>query len=381
MSFQQLFSNPPVAYRIAPFWFWNGAMNEEEIIHQIREMARQGVGGFFISARQGLEIPYLSDQWFQRVAVAIEAAQQYGLNAWLYDEYPYPSGMSGGEVTLLHPEAKHRTLLHQFMTITGPQTYISELPWSKILSAQAIPLAQTSDTPLWSQALDIAPSIGIAPAASIFQSTGLTSYTNKRFFSAQLQKQLTWNVPPGRWLINIFLEKEIEDFKYYGTYVDPCHHEAIQTFIATTHEQYARRFRQHFGTTVKGVFTDEVGLMGRLPWSPRLPAFFREHYGSDLLENLPALLYPRDENAAQLRYQYFQSVHLLLGQAYHQPVSNWCDQHNLQYLTEVPCARITTQRYSHIPGGDSAHEKVGRSLEWILDHNAYSLRANPKIAS
>lgn len=381
MSFEDLFVNPPMAHRLAPFWFWNGDMNAEEITHQIREMARQGVGGFFISARQGLEIPYLSDEWFQRVAVAIDAAQQYGMSAWLYDEYPYPSGMSGGEVTLLHPEAKHRTLQHQVITATGPQTLTQELPWAKVLSAQAVPLAETGNALSWSQALDIASSIGIAPAAAVFQSTGLTSYTNKRFFSADLQKQLVWNVPPGRWQIHLFLEKEIEDFKYYGTYVDPCHEAAMRTFIETTHEQYARRFRQHFGKTIPGFFTDEVGLMGKLPWSPRLPDFFREQYGADLVASLPELLYPTGTQTAQLRYRYFQSVYQLLGKSYHEPMGQWCEQHGLQYLTEVPSARMTTQRYSHIPGGDSAHEKVGRSLEWILDRYALSLRANPKIAS
>jgi hypothetical protein len=84
----------------------------------------------------------------------------------------------------------------------------------------------------------------------------------------------------------------------------------------------------------EGLFTDEVGLIGDLPWS-----------------------------------------------AYHQQVSDWCEDHHLQYMTEVPSVRMTTQRYSHIPGGDSAHEKVGRPLEWILERYAYSLRGDPKIAS
>ena len=108
MSFEQSFRDPPIAYRLVPFWFWNDSMNAEEIIHQIREMAEKGVGGFFICARQGLEVAYLSEQWFQLVAVAVETARQYGLHTWLYDEYPYPSGMSGGEVILQHPEARHR---------------------------------------------------------------------------------------------------------------------------------------------------------------------------------------------------------------------------------------------------------------------------------
>ena len=210
MSFQTFFHNPPTTYRLAPFWFWNGKMEPEEIVHQIREMAEKGVGGFFICARQGLEVPYLSEQWFRLVAIAIEAAQQYRLDAWLYDEYPYPSGMSGGEVILQHPEARHCQLLPHSLTIEGPQTLSYELPWARVLSAHAVPLntdrnalTNSENTIVETQfiasmgpastvpsAIDLSPYIGSAPAQSIFQSTGLTKYTHKRFFTASLQKQL-----------------------------------------------------------------------------------------------------------------------------------------------------------------------------------------------
>jgi alpha-L-rhamnosidase len=393
MSFQASFCDPPAAYRVAPFWFWNAKMEPEEIVRQIREMAEKGVGGFFICARQGLEVPYLSEPWFRRVAVAIEAAQNYGLDVWLYDEYPYPSGMSGGEVILQHPDARHCQLLPFSLVVDGPQTLSYNLPWGRVLLAQAVKDYETSldgatGVASATGAINLAPTvtrldsyIGSVPGQEVFQTTGLTKYTNKRFFTAALQKQLVWDVPAGRWRITLFLEKEIDEFKYFGTYVDPCHKEAMQTFIATTYEPYARHFRAQFGQTIKGFFTDEVGLLSRIPWSPRLPAFFHARSGYDLIESLPALLYGHEQKTAQVRYDFFQNLHLLLRETYHQQVSTWCEQHALQYIAEVPSMRMTTQLHSHVPGGDSAHEKVGRSLEWIIDTNAYNLRADPKIAS
>lgn len=381
MSFQQFFRDPPIAYRLMPFWFWNDEMDAEEIVRQIREMAEKGVGGFFICARQGLKTPYLSEQWFRLVAVAVEAAQEYGLQTWLYDEYPYPSGMSGGEVTLQHPNARHRQLRHESLIVSGPHNLVYDLPWARVLCARAIPLEESTDMLLWAEAIDITPQIGSVPEQSVFQFTGLTQYTNKRFFTASPRKQLVWDVPPGRWRIILFLEEEIADFKYFGTYVDPCNKEAVQTFLRTTHELYARHFHEQFGQEIKGFFTDEVGLLGRVPWSACLPDFAREQHGEEIVENLPALFYDSAGKSARARYQFFQQLHLLLNQSYHQQVSQWCEQHNLQYVTEVPSMRMTTQLSSHIPGGDSAHEKVGRALDWIVDHNATSLRADPKIAS
>ena len=86
MIFKEEFQNPPVEYRIKPFWFWNGDITKEEISHQIKEMADKGLGGMFICARQGMTIPYLSKEWFEMVEYACAEARRYGLEAWLYDE-------------------------------------------------------------------------------------------------------------------------------------------------------------------------------------------------------------------------------------------------------------------------------------------------------
>lgn len=113
------FQNPPAKYRIKPFWFWNGEMTKEEICLQIREMGEKGLGGMFICARQGMTVPYLSKEWFELIQFACREAKNQGLEAWLYDEYPYPSGMSGGEVLLEHPEAEHMRLCHKRLDVAG----------------------------------------------------------------------------------------------------------------------------------------------------------------------------------------------------------------------------------------------------------------------
>ncbi len=91
---QQQTETSDIAFGFYPFWFWNGDMTEPEIRWQIAQMADKGIRGFFIHPRQGLRQPYLSDAFFRRVRVAIEAAESHGLVVHLYDEYPYPSGIA-----------------------------------------------------------------------------------------------------------------------------------------------------------------------------------------------------------------------------------------------------------------------------------------------
>ena len=63
------FKQPEAADRIHPFWFWNGEMDDGQIQFQIDEMADKGLGGVFICARQGLQIPYLSELGSRKYAL------------------------------------------------------------------------------------------------------------------------------------------------------------------------------------------------------------------------------------------------------------------------------------------------------------------------
>ncbi len=377
------FQNPDAKYGIHPFWFWNGEMAEKEIERQIEEMADKRVTGFFLCARQGMSVPYLSDQWFQKVEYAVDIAAKHHMDVWLYDEYPYPSGMAGGEVTLEHPDAKQSILHHTVKKVDGSKKAEVELPWGKVLFAKAVPLDAESGERKWAHAIDVKQSIGNLQVEPVYQKTGLTTYNQKRFFTYNPKKIVNWIAPAGEWEIHCFLEGEINDFKYYGTFVDPCHTEAMATFIKMTHERYAQKLKKHFhfGKTIKGMFTDEIHLLGRYPWSPRFVPFIKQKYGYDIRDYLHLLLYQDGDLAPKIRYHYFQANHLLFRDAYHKQVHDWCEQYGLEYVAEVPSVRMAAQTYSHIPGGDSAHEKLGRSLDWILKRYFYSLRANPKMIS
>ncbi|MBW7460932.1 hypothetical protein K0U00_43445, partial [Paenibacillus sepulcri] len=77
----------------------------------------------------------------------------------------------------------------------------------------------------------------------------------------------------------------------------------------------------------------------------------------------------------------YQCIHMMLRDNFHKKVAEWCDEFRMEYIAEVPGVRMTTQLYSHIPGGDSAHEKLGKPLSAIMESYAHSLRHNPKMGS
>ena len=81
-------------YGVIPFWSWNGNLIKEKLDVQMQNMKKYGFGGFFIHARGGLTVEYLSDKWFEFVGFCIDKAKVYGLDAWIYDENGWPSGFA-----------------------------------------------------------------------------------------------------------------------------------------------------------------------------------------------------------------------------------------------------------------------------------------------
>lgn len=91
-----LFTNPSAEYRSVPFWSWNDDLQQEELDRQVEGFKQQGMGGFMMHVREGLETPYLGEEFFERIRETVQTAKREGMYAWLYDEDRYSSGMGEG---------------------------------------------------------------------------------------------------------------------------------------------------------------------------------------------------------------------------------------------------------------------------------------------
>src|SRR6185503_13015264 len=86
------------------FWFLNSDMREENWRQQLKEFARANVGAVVLHPRAGLLVPYGGNDWFDLMRDMVDECLRLGVQPWLYDEDPYPSGTAGGWVTSDHPE-------------------------------------------------------------------------------------------------------------------------------------------------------------------------------------------------------------------------------------------------------------------------------------
>ncbi|MDD6200108.1 MAG: glycosyl hydrolase [Firmicutes bacterium] len=279
------------AFRPLPFWSWNDTLDEERLRLQVRQMHRAGLGGFFMHARVGLRTPYMGEQWFRCIKACISEAESLGMEPWGYDENGYPSGIADGQVCR-ESEAYRAT-------------------W--------IELKTVSDPGDWA---------GLHTAAWYFRDPETGEY--RRCAEGDF---------PGTGLV-AHIKNEMRS-------ADPMNAKAVRLFLELTHQRYREELGADFGRHMPGFFTDEPQLKQyQLPWSQGFDRLFREEYGYDLLDQLPALKDDSIVGHEAVRHDYWMLVNRLYCDSFGKQVHQWCRDNGCRFT-------------GHVMGEDTLLEQMG----------------------
>jgi hypothetical protein len=143
------------------------------------------------------------------------------------------------------------------------------------------------------------------------------------------------------------------------TYVDTLSPDAMAAFIEITHEVYKDKIGDKFGSVVPCIFTDEPQFAIKsvlssptarhdvvLPWTPDLPQTFKKTCSSDLLDDLPELIWNLPDNKpSAARYLYHDHVCERFVSAFMDQIARWCKKNNLMlngHMMEEPTLHTQT---------------------------------------
>ena len=276
---------------------------------------------------------YLHDpEGWKRYLSWMEAIQQQGLTAWIYDERGYPSGRAGGLVLKARPDLEAQALFHTTTFVNtavkpkqkddpiGIAPTVWKLPEGKPFLVVAYPLAQNA-LDVEGEAIDV--------TAAVVDGTLRTTLPATE-----------WN----NWRLHAFVQNRLYD----GTHapltggpmpniIDP---EAVRLFIEATHGEFYRRCQPYFGKTITATFTDEVSLNtgflsdavqphAAVAWYHGLPELFRQRTGRDIRACLPALFDDAIPNAAALRCAFYDLLGEQVASSYYKQVREWCAAHGI----------------------------------------------------
>ncbi|MDP4190243.1 MAG: glycosyl hydrolase [Bacteroidota bacterium] len=355
---KETFNVPPVDMSILPFWFWNGEMDEEEMLYQMKEYKAKGIPGLFIHGRFGEKIGYLSETWFERVRFAVEKAKEIGLQIWIYDEMNWPSGTAERKVISRFPHLSQKYLELVALNIDGPLFTFLEATDSRYVNTG-----------------DSKPICAFACTNEEFKTVikKLIDLTPNLSFN----KVIPWEAPEGKWRLLYFLEKEVP------YYIDALNPESTERFIEITHEGYKKAVGKDFGGIVPGFYTDEpamhyyqVGVDNYvIPWSSEMFRIFRERRGYNLRPYLPALYLNMGEITAKIRYDFWRSLSEQYTDTYYKKIRQWCDENGVIFTGHLlfeEWLRLQARcegnifhhlRQMHITGVDHLYPKIGTEKE------------------
>ncbi len=310
------FRDPDRRYSIRPFWFWNGKLEGAELRRQIKQMVDHGVYGAYVHNRDGLQTPYLSEDWWEAVGEALKAARDYGFSLCMVDEFEWPSGeardywmpgINKSRVVAANPDFHMHRLRPTETVVHGPRSV--RIPLPSRTAAVVIARRQGREA-LDGESLKVLP---FEPGA----------------------KELEWNAPEGEWMVFTYSIERAIGQPDHG-HVDLMSREAIAKYIEIYYEEFYRRYGEYFGNAMPATFADHEGDYGaKLPWTPRLLETFRRKAGYSLEPYLPALTYDIGPKTEKVRCDLLDTVSELYSDNFFKQVTDWCHQHKIEHSGHV----------------------------------------------
>lgn len=312
----ELFKSPTSEYRAVPFWSWNCELKPELLTREIEYMKEMGFGGYNMHPRVGLATPYLSDEFMDLVRLCIEKGKAEGMLSWIYDEDKWPSGYAGGFVT-------------KDVEMRRKRLFFTPVPYNdKNLVLDSDIEKATNDLPKGKYVLLCCYDV------ELDENGDLISYRRiDAFEEAKSTKYFA------------YMEYDADDDRFNGqAYADTLKKEAIDRFIAVTHEKYKACAGDEFGKAVPAIFTDEPQFshISQLKFAAQKDGgasyayttdfedTFKAAYGISLLDNFPQVVWNLPGGkVSRVRYLYYDHVSERFAEAFSDNIGKWCRENNI----------------------------------------------------
>ncbi len=334
---------------VLPF-FWQHGEPEEVLRRYMHVIHDANMREVCLEARPHPD--YAGEGWFHDVDIILDEAKKLGMKIWILDDAHFPSGQCAGKMMEEPARLQKQYLRYKHADVTGPVPAAS-LSVAEMAKEYKNPFAQPSPFAPEGKWYDDDAFLAVVAGRLDGKGKSLQHLDEEILDLTDRVKDgiLTWDVPAGTW--RIFVLYTTRNNGGRAGYVNFLSRESCKKQIEYCYEPHYKRYKDEFGSTIRGFFSDEpeignvtgydpqsssIGNMFMpLPWSEEMPPRMEERFGKDWLCQAVALWMPvgSGEYTARIRTGYMDIVTELCQENFGGQIGTWCREHGVEYIGHI----------------------------------------------
>lgn len=322
---------------VFPF-FWQHGEDHTLLLEELEAIYHCGITDFCVESRPHEH--FCEEQWWDDLSFLLAEAKKREMHVWVLDDKKFPTGYANNYIES-HPKLRAVRLRMEFRDFAGSQADTALIP---------VPLAADEKF------------VSITAYQRVESGNYLVG-DGISLMSKQKNGLIWWDIPEGVWRVYYVIRTLRAPVEMKKNYIDIMSKESCKAMIHAVYEPHYQHFKEYFGNTFVGFFSDEAGFsneighyhstLGReemlIPWNDSVAEIMAEKTGFSLdkvLNLLPALWHEIDICTPAIRESYMEVASDAYSKNFNWMLGNWCREHGVMYC-------------GHIIEDQNAHQRLG----------------------
>jgi hypothetical protein len=352
---------------IFPF-FWQHGEDEAVLREYMDIINRANIGAVCVESRPHPD--YCGPLWWRDMDIILDEARKRDMKVWILDDSHFPTGYANGAMKSKPDYLCRRSITCKIIDCPGndtvslsenelahpdilPETEIEKIINREFQNQKREPRRFNDDRLIAVIAVKAAGTLeGIADKDAFIDLSEMV-----RDF------RLEWKAPSDGW--KIYVLHITGNAGYNRDYINMMDRESCHVLIEAVYEPHYARYKDDFGKTITGFFSDEpelgngriyaqgnlLGTDQDLPWSRDLEDRLRKKWSDCFSIHLPLLWENsvKGKRSAFVRLDYMNEVTRLVEKNFSNQIGYWCRDHGVKYI-------------GHIIEDNNQHARTGSSL-------------------
>ena len=326
---------------VFPF-FWQHGEDEKTLRSYMRIIDEADCHAVCVESRPHPD--FCGPKWWTDMDVILDEARKRNMKVWILDDSHFPTGYANGAAMSAPDELRRQSIYTKIIPAKGKKEIRLDL--KKLV--QSIPTTWLSkifaatDKDAGHRFTDdriLGVSVKIRGEASL-----------RRLELQQTGRNGKVTVPAGA--EKLYVTIVTRNAGYRKSYMNMLDRESCRLLLDAVYEPHWEHYREDFGTTIAGFFSDEpelgngvyfkndlnIGQDHDLPWSREMESLLPTMMGSDWKEKLPLIWdnsAETEKSSAEAKCIFMDAVTRLVEECFSKQIGAWCSEHGVEYIGHI----------------------------------------------